>query len=260
MQYSEAWGDAFSCSGLSENQLNWDEAQDDFSWRKSWKEKCKQLIICLIARGLDHWRPFVTTNHKLSPWSSMNSYTLFPVKDSLFFLRGQEGRRAWKHLSRTFRITLKSAVNVFLTTFWVFHSWWWFLRSSSHLWMKAKNKVGNCNTPCLTSRKSRLLAAVVWQQSLSVSAEQLVETVSLAIGVRVADYGGRQKCSWCVYALFLVSDQCHTVIWFKVNAFWAFFFGGGGLSLWTVPITLNIWKDTDGQTQQKGVRPVLLPD
>lgn len=149
---------------------------------------------------------------------------------------------------------------MFLTTFWVFHSWWWFLRSSSHLWMKAKNKVGNCNTPCLTSRKSRLLAAVVWQQSLSVSAEQLVETVSLAIGVRVADYGGRQKCSWCVYALFLVSDQCHAVIWFKVNAFWAFFFRGGGLSLWTVPITLNIWKDTDGQTQQKGVRPVLLPD
>lgn len=94
--------------------------------------------------------------------------------------------------------------------------------------MKAKNKVGNCNTPCLTSRKSRLLAAVVWQQSLSVSAEQLVETVSLAIGVRVADYGGRQKCSWCVYALFLVSDQCHAVIWFKVNAFWAFFFQGGG--------------------------------
>lgn len=117
---------------------------------------------------------------------------------------------------------------MFLTTFWVFHSWWWFLRSSSHLWMKAKNKVGNCNTPCLTSRKSRLLAAVVWQQSLSVSAEQLVETVSLAIGVRVADYGGRQKCSWCVYALFLVSDQCHAVIWFKVNAFWAFFSGGGG--------------------------------
>lgn len=38
---------------------------------------------------LDQWRAFVTTSHKLSPWSSMNSYTLFPVKDSFFFLEAR---------------------------------------------------------------------------------------------------------------------------------------------------------------------------